>query len=105
MSKLSIKWDRTNSETFAQRTFCEHTVTVLGRPSNVGEYLPRLLLPVSLSHFESLTVQFEDILSSHLTREFIMSEVLSIKSGTLIAADKINGRDAYIMAGERLGST
>jgi sporulation protein YlmC with PRC-barrel domain len=32
-----------------------------------------------------------------------MSEALSIKSGTLIAADKINGTDVYNMAGERLG--
>jgi sporulation protein YlmC with PRC-barrel domain len=41
--------------------------------------------------------------SDHI-KEFIMSEVLSIKSGSLIAADKINGTDVYNMAGELLGS-
>jgi sporulation protein YlmC with PRC-barrel domain len=50
------------------------------------------------------TFQSGDILSSRHIEEFIMSEVLSINSGTLIPADKINGTDVYNMAGERLGN-
>ena len=63
-----------------------------------------LPLPVAPSHFEDLIVQFEDISSSHHIKEFMMPEILSIKSGTLISADKINGTDVYNMAGEHLGS-
>jgi len=59
---------------------------------------------VAPSHFEDLIVQFEDISSSHHIKEFMMPEILSIKSGTLISADKINGTDVYNMAGEHLGS-
>jgi len=59
---------------------------------------------MALSDCEILVVPFEDIASSHNIEEFMMPETLSIKSGALIPADKINGTAVYNMAGEHLGS-